>query len=148
MTTAPADVWRRNLVVLGAGQLVAISAMGIVIPLIPFFLRELGMTDRAELERWSGLVFSGPFLAAALMSPVWAALGDRYLADLRRPHQRVRGRPHADHRDHDPNRQQASEQSVACYLVQGASKEGPSRHVVASFARHHGSARTDESMAG
>jgi DHA1 family multidrug resistance protein-like MFS transporter len=71
-------VWKRNLVVLGAGQLVAVSAMGIVIPLIPFFLRELGMTDRAALERWSGLVFSGPFLAAALMSPVWAALGDRY----------------------------------------------------------------------
>ena len=71
-------VWKRNLVVLGMGQLVAISAMGIIIPLIPFFLRELGMTDRAALERWSGLVFSGPFLAAALMSPVWAALGDRF----------------------------------------------------------------------
>ena len=27
--------------------------MGIVIPLSPFFLRELGMTDRAALERWS-----------------------------------------------------------------------------------------------
>jgi len=71
-------VWKRNLVVLGAGQVVAISAMGIVIPLIPFFLRELGMTDRAALERWSGMVFSGPFLAAALMSPVWGALGDRF----------------------------------------------------------------------
>ena len=71
-------VWKRNLVVLGVGQVVAIAAMGIVIPLIPFFLRDLGMTDRAALERWSGLVFSGPFLAAALMSPVWAALGDRY----------------------------------------------------------------------
>ena len=75
---SPTAVWKRNLVVLGAGQFVAISAMGIVIPLIPFFLRELGMTDRAALERWSGLIFSGPFLAAALMSPVWGALGDRY----------------------------------------------------------------------
>jgi len=76
--TSPTAVWKRNLLVLGAGQFVAISAMGIVIPLIPFFLRELGMTDRAALERWSGLIFSGPFLAAALMSPVWGALGDRY----------------------------------------------------------------------
>jgi len=78
MSTMPAATWKRNLIVLGAGQLVAISAMGIVIPLIPFFLRDLGMTDRASIERWSGLIFSGPFLAAALMSPVWAALGDRY----------------------------------------------------------------------
>jgi DHA1 family multidrug resistance protein-like MFS transporter len=73
-----ATVWKRNLAVLGVGQFVAVSAMGIVIPLIPFFLRDLGMTDRAALERWSGLIFSGPFLAAALMSPVWGALGDRY----------------------------------------------------------------------
>ena len=54
------------------------SAMGIVIPLIPFFLRDLGMTDRADLLRWSGLVFSAPFLAAATMSPVWGFLGDRF----------------------------------------------------------------------
>ncbi|MCP3981772.1 MAG: multidrug efflux MFS transporter [bacterium] len=70
--------WQRNLRVLAAGQLVTISAMGIVIPLIPFILRDLGMTDRGTLERWSGLVFSGPFLAAALMSPVWGWVGDRY----------------------------------------------------------------------
>ena len=68
----------RNLAVLIAGQVVAVSAMGIVIPLIPFFVREMGITDRAAIERWSGLIFSGPFLAAALMSPVWGWLGDRY----------------------------------------------------------------------
>lgn len=78
MASPPRDVWHRNLRVLSAAQLVTIAAMGIVIPLIPFILRDLGMTDRAALERWSGLVFSGPFLAAALMSPVWGFLGDRF----------------------------------------------------------------------
>jgi DHA1 family multidrug resistance protein-like MFS transporter len=69
---------KRNLIVLVAAQVAAVSAMGIVIPLIPFFVRELGIADRAAVERWSGLIFSGPFLAAALMSPVWGWLGDRY----------------------------------------------------------------------
>lgn len=78
MSDAPAQMWKRNLVVLSAGQLVTLGAMGVVIPLIPFFLRDLGMTDPAAVERWSGLVFSAPFLAAALMSPVWGFLGDRY----------------------------------------------------------------------
>jgi DHA1 family multidrug resistance protein-like MFS transporter len=73
-----AETWRRNLVVLSAVQLLAVTAMGIVIPLIPFFVRELGVTDRAAVERWSGLIFSGPFLAAALLSPVWGWLGDRH----------------------------------------------------------------------
>jgi DHA1 family multidrug resistance protein-like MFS transporter len=73
-----AEPWKRNLLVLSAGQLLAVTAMSIVIPLIPFFVRELGVTDRAAVERWSGLIFSGPFLCAALMSPVWGWLGDRY----------------------------------------------------------------------
>jgi MFS family permease len=76
--TGPPVIWKRNLSVLVAGQLLAVSAMGIVLPLIPFFVRDLGVTDRASVERWSGLIFSGPFLAAALLAPVWGALGDRY----------------------------------------------------------------------
>jgi DHA1 family multidrug resistance protein-like MFS transporter len=71
-------VWKRNLLVLIGAQTLAVSAMGIIIPLIPFFVRELGTVDRAAVERWSGLIFSGPFLAAALMSPVWGFVGDKY----------------------------------------------------------------------
>jgi len=78
MSAAAQEVWKRNLVVLSAGQLVTITAMGVVIPLIPFFLRDLGMTDPAAIERWSGLIFSAPFLVVALISPVWGFLGDRY----------------------------------------------------------------------
>ncbi len=70
--------WRRNLNVLSAAQLATVSSMGIIMPLIPFFLRELGMSDRAAIERWSGLIFAGPFLAAAIVSPLWGHLGDRF----------------------------------------------------------------------
>jgi len=70
--------WRRNLRVLSLSQFLAVSGMGIVLPFIPFFVRELGVTDRAAVERWSGLIFSGPFLAAGILSPVWGYLGDRY----------------------------------------------------------------------
>ncbi|MBZ0270044.1 MFS transporter [bacterium] len=59
-------------------QLITVAAMSVVLPFIPFFVRELGITERAAVERWSGLIFSGPFLAAGLMSPVWGFLGDRY----------------------------------------------------------------------
>lgn len=70
--------WHRNLPVLASTQLLTVTAMSAVLPFLPFFIRELGVTDRADVERWSGLIFSGPFLAAALMSPVWGYLGDRY----------------------------------------------------------------------
>ena len=71
-------VWRSNLWVLSVSQLLAVTAISIVLPFIPFFVRELGVTDRREVELWSGLIFSGPFLAAALMSPVWGHFGDKY----------------------------------------------------------------------
>lgn len=74
----PLPTWRRNLRVLSASQFVAVSGMGIVLPFIPFFVQELGVTDRAAVERWSGLIFSAPFLAAGILSPVWGHLGDRY----------------------------------------------------------------------
>ncbi|MFN8178703.1 MAG: MFS transporter [bacterium] len=75
---APRPTWRRNLRVLSAAQFVAVSGMGIVLPFIPFFVQQLGVTDRAAVERWSGLIFSAPFLAAGLLSPVWGWLGDRF----------------------------------------------------------------------
>lgn len=76
--TAASPTWRRNLRVLSLSQFLAVAGMSIVLPFIPFFIRELGMTDRAAVERWSGLVFSGPFLAAGLLAPVWGYFGDRY----------------------------------------------------------------------
>jgi DHA1 family multidrug resistance protein-like MFS transporter len=75
---APLPTWRRNLRVLAAAQFVAVSGMGIILPFIPFFVEELGVTERAAVERWSGLIFSAPFLAAGVLSPVWGHLGDRF----------------------------------------------------------------------
>ncbi len=71
-------VWKRNLLVLSGSQLLAVTGISLVLPFIPFFVRELGVTDRHDVEVWSGLIFSGPFLAAALLSPVWGHLGDKY----------------------------------------------------------------------
>lgn len=52
--------------------------MSMVIPFLPFYIRELGVTDPTELEKWSGLVFAGPFVLSFVMTPVWGALGDKF----------------------------------------------------------------------
>lgn len=49
-----------------------------VIPFLPFYIRELGVTEIHELEFWSGLVFSGPFILSFILTPVWGMLGDRF----------------------------------------------------------------------
>ena len=49
-----------------------------VVPFLPFYIRELGITNPEELEHWSGIVFSGPFILSFLLTPVWGALGDKF----------------------------------------------------------------------
>lgn len=72
------EVWRKNLYVLWVTQLIAMMGMNLVVPFMPFFIRQLGVTDEAEVVRWSGLVFAGPFISSFIVTPVWGNLGDRY----------------------------------------------------------------------
>ncbi len=52
--------------------------MSMVVPFLPFYIRELGVTNPDELEHWSGIVFSGPFILSFILTPVWGMLGDRF----------------------------------------------------------------------
>ena len=70
--------WKRNLAVLWVTQFLAVSGMALVLPFLPLFLRELGIEDNAAVQRWSGTIFSAPFLCAALMTPLWGWVGDRF----------------------------------------------------------------------
>lgn len=72
------EYWRKNLYVLWSTQFLAMMGMNLVVPFLPFYLRHLGVENEQELARWSGLVFSGPFLVSFFMAPVWGMLGDRY----------------------------------------------------------------------
>jgi DHA1 family multidrug resistance protein-like MFS transporter len=74
----PMESWRKNLYSVWIAQFIAMVGMSMVIPFLPFYIRELGITNPEELERWSGIVFSGPFILSFILTPVWGALGDRF----------------------------------------------------------------------
>ena len=48
-----------------------------VIPFLPLFVKNLGVTELSEVKRWSGLVVSGVFITAFIATPIWGWLGDR-----------------------------------------------------------------------
>ena len=50
--------------------------MNLVIPFLPLYIVELGETHHIEI--WSSLAFSSSFLTAAIFSPIWGKLSDRY----------------------------------------------------------------------
>ncbi|KOP66238.1 MFS transporter [Bacillus sp. FJAT-18019] len=70
------ESWKKNLWILWFGSFIVSSSFSMVIPFLPLFLIELGVTQHTEM--WSGLLFSASFLAGALSSPFWGAVGDKY----------------------------------------------------------------------
>ncbi|MDI6754551.1 MAG: MFS transporter [Thermodesulfobacteriota bacterium] len=72
------ESWKRNLYCLWATEFLAALGMSLVLPFLPFFIRELGVSDPGEVKRWSGFVFAAPFLVATFTGPLWGWLGDRY----------------------------------------------------------------------
>jgi DHA1 family multidrug resistance protein-like MFS transporter len=70
--------WKKNLYILWATQFLAMIGMNLVVPFLPFYIRQLGVTDQTELARWSGLVFAGPFFTSFIATPIWGSLGDKY----------------------------------------------------------------------
>jgi MFS family permease len=72
------ELWQKNLYSLWGAQFVAAVGLSMVIPFLPFYLRELGIIEKQAVKLWSGLLFSAPFIVAAFLQPFWGILGDRY----------------------------------------------------------------------
>ena len=85
MTPAPDDsseaqnpYWRRNLAVSLVGSFTIIVAMTLLLPFLPLYVEELGVSGHAAIVQWSGIAYGATFFAAALVAPLWGRLGDRY----------------------------------------------------------------------
>lgn len=70
------EMWKRNLWLLWVGCFITSASFSMVIPFLPLFLLHIGVQD--HIEMWSGLIFSSAFLAGAIASPFWGAMGDKY----------------------------------------------------------------------
>ncbi len=70
--------WRRNLAVIWFAELVAIVGFSVVMPLLPLYIRELGVQDENQVRIWAGAVFSVQAVTMAIFGPIWGALSDRY----------------------------------------------------------------------
>jgi len=72
------EPWRRNLYTIWIAQFLAMMGMNLVVPFLPFYIRELGVTQADEVANWSGLVYAGPFFLSFFFTPLWSILGDKY----------------------------------------------------------------------
>jgi MFS family permease len=73
-----AGPWRRNLVICVFGSFTTIVAMTLLLPFLPLYVEQLGVTDHAAIAEWSGAAYGATFFSAALTAPLWGWLADRY----------------------------------------------------------------------
>jgi len=72
------QTWQRNLYTLWVAELVAIAGFTVVIPFLPYYVQELGVTELEQVELWSGLLFAFHAVAMAIFSPIWGSVADRH----------------------------------------------------------------------
>lgn len=70
--------WKANLAVLWFGQFLVMGGMTMVIPFLPLFIQELGITEPHKVSMWAGVIFAGNFITSFFFQPLWGKLADRY----------------------------------------------------------------------
>jgi MFS family permease len=70
--------WKRNLWVCVFGSFTTIVGMTLLLPFLPLYVEQLGVTDHAAIVQWSGVAYGATFLTAAMFAPLWGRLGDQY----------------------------------------------------------------------
>jgi MFS transporter, DHA1 family, staphyloferrin B biosynthesis exporter len=71
-------IWNRNFGILWTGQFLVTAGLTVVVPLLPFYLEQLGTVSTETNRLWSGLSLAAPAIPLTLAAPFWGRLGDRY----------------------------------------------------------------------
>ncbi|EQB7865873.1 multidrug efflux MFS transporter [Citrobacter amalonaticus] len=71
------ESWKVNLISVWFGCFFTGLAISQILPFLPLYISQLGVTSHEALSMWSGLTFSVTFLISAIVSPLWGSLADR-----------------------------------------------------------------------
>jgi len=72
------EPWERNLYAVATAQFIALAGANLVIPFMPFYVRDLGVESDGAVALWSGLLTTATGVALFVSSPLWGSLADRY----------------------------------------------------------------------
>jgi MFS family permease len=70
--------WRRNLIVCVFGSFTTLVSLSMLLPFLPLYVQQLGVSSTAGVVQWSGVAFGITFLGTALTAPIWGQLADRF----------------------------------------------------------------------
>lgn len=71
------EKWRRNEWAIYAGVFISFLSFTFVMPFLPQYVQQLGVTDPARAALWSGILFGISPLLGGLLTPFWARVAER-----------------------------------------------------------------------
>lgn len=69
--------WRRNLAVCVFGSFTTLVSLSMLLPFLPLYVQQLGVTEQADVVQWSAVAFGATFFGTAITAPLWGRLADR-----------------------------------------------------------------------
>jgi DHA1 family multidrug resistance protein-like MFS transporter len=77
VTAASPPGWRRNQIAVTGAAFIGFTGFTLVMPFLPFYFEQLGVTDTGAIAIWSGVSLGVTPAVTALMAPVWARVAER-----------------------------------------------------------------------
>jgi len=71
-------IWKRNLIVCWFGMFVTGVGMSQIAPVLPLYIRQLGIINTDSIAQFSGIAFGITYIISAVFSPVWGIAADRF----------------------------------------------------------------------
>lgn len=71
-------MWKRNLIVCWFGMFVTGVGMSQIAPVLPLYIKHLGVENADSITQFSGLAFGITFIVSAIFSPIWGQAADRF----------------------------------------------------------------------
>ena len=68
--------WKRNQAAITAAAFVGFTGFTLVMPFLPLYFQELGLTDVGDIALWTGVTLGVSPAIAALTAPLWGRVGD------------------------------------------------------------------------
>ncbi|MFE4709869.1 multidrug efflux MFS transporter [Paenibacillus sp. NPDC056722] len=71
-------IWKRNLWVCWFGMFVTGVGMSQIAPVLPLYIKHLGVHNPDAIAQYSGLAFGITFIVSAIFSPIWGKAADKF----------------------------------------------------------------------
>ena len=70
--------WQRNVFAIATASFVGFTGFTLVMPFLPLYLQQLGVSDVGEVAMWSGVSLGVTPAMTALLAPAWGRVSDRF----------------------------------------------------------------------